>query len=91
MTAVTRDEANERLRVAAHEALEAHDMAEGVVTDLVVIVSQQYFDDEGIPHTQVAYLAPDAPPHYRLLGLIGYAATRLRTEIASAVSLEDEE
>lgn len=91
MTADTPEErvAAERLDAAVRDALEAYGMAVGVVTDLVVIYAQQYFADDGVPHTQVGYLSPSQPPHYRLMGLVDYAQTRLRAEVAEADAIEE--
>lgn len=84
-------EAEEALRTAVADVLQEYGMAEGIITELAVVCTQQYFDDEGLPHTIVASLWPDAPPHYRRLGLLEYEAARLRGEIACATDPDDEE
>lgn len=74
----------EKLEAVIREFLQAHDLLIGVLTDTLVIVAQQYFDDDGIAHTQVAHLSPNCAPHYRRLGLAEYAATGLRADIRAA-------
>jgi hypothetical protein len=89
---VTPEEAAENLRSAIGDFLAVHDLAQGVLTEVGVVCAQQYFDDEGTPHTTVASLWPDAPPHYRRLGLLDYECARLRGIIRAADELtEDDE
>jgi hypothetical protein len=84
-------EAAENLRRVVGEYLEVHSLGRGVLTDIGVVCAQQYFD-KGTPHTTVVSLYPDAPPHYRRLGLLEYECTRLRAVIRGADELtEDEE
>lgn len=76
--------ADEALRAVLQTALESHDLARGVLTDVVVICAQQYYDGDGDPCTRVVNLYPGEPPHYRVVGLVEYAAARLRAEIVAA-------
>lgn len=82
-------EVREELETAIRNFLEAHDLAIGVVTDTLVVVAQQYFDDDGIAHTQVMYASPNCAPHYRRLGLADYAATGLRADIKAATEQDE--
>lgn len=76
---------------AAYEALDAaiRDVVrleewEGLVTDRVVVAANQFFDNDGRGMTDVGQLLPDGGntiPHYRVLGLLDYAATAFRSEI----------
>ncbi len=86
------ESAEEQLRAAVARMLQENGIAEGVVTEVAVVCAQQYFDDNGVPHTIVASLWPDAPPHYRRLGLIEYELTRLRSMVDYAEDVvEDDE
>lgn len=75
----------EEVRAAVTRLLEHYEFNEGVLTELGVICALQYFDDDGEPHTTVCAVWPDAPPHYRQLGLLDYVATRVRKQIRDAV------
>ena len=83
--------AEAELRAAVTRMLEDNDIAEGVVTEIAVVCAQQYFDDDGQSHTLIASLWPDAPPHYRRLGLLQYEVTRLKGEIEYAVDVTDDD
>jgi hypothetical protein len=66
---------------------------EGLVTDWVVVAANQYFDDDGRSMTDVGHVLPDGGnsiPHYRILGLLDYAATGYRSGIGF-VADDDEE
>lgn len=76
------EKADAALEDAIRASLVHYDLDMGVLTDVIVICAQQYFDDEGVPHTATAYICPGQPPHYRRLGLVEYIATRIKTEIA---------
>lgn len=85
------ESAEESLRAAVARMLEDNDIAEGVITELALVVAQQYFDDDGLPHTMVASLWPDAPPHYRRLGLLEYEVARLKGLIECAPEEVDDD
>lgn len=83
-------EADKALTAAIERALLAYadDGTAWVATEYVVVTSQQRFDDDGESLTAVGTLYRDGGevPIHRALGLIEYAATRMRKHIA-----EDEE
>lgn len=82
--------ADDALDAAIESALAAHDLKTGVTSDYIVIVAQQHFDDDGNQRTNVARLVPgDGVPHYRLLGLLDYAATCYRVDITTPDDEED--
>lgn len=67
---------------------------EGLVTDWVVVAANQYFDDDGRSMTDVGHILPDGGnsiPHYRILGLLDYAATASRSAIGYVPDDDDEE
>lgn len=86
---MSRASADDQLREAVSRLLVENELDKGVMTELGVIAVQQYFDDDGVAHTTIASLWPDAPPHYRRLGLLEYEAARLRRIIEDAPE-EDE-
>lgn len=56
---------------------------EGVLTEWVVVTSTQRFEAGGI--TQIGTLVPEGHgqvPYHRLMGLLDYALTRMRAEVA---------
>lgn len=72
------------LTAAIEQALAAYgDEQAYVLTEYVVVTSQQRFDDDGDSVTAVGlvYRDGDVPTH-RALGLCEYAATRLRHYIS---------
>lgn len=76
--------ADDALTEAIEAALRAHDAKTGVTSDYIVLVAQQNFDDEGASTTSIARLVrDDGVPHYRLLGLLDYAATCYRADLAA--------
>ena len=89
-TTVIDFESERELREVVQRVLEDNGALTGVVTELGVICAQQYFDDEGCPHTSVTMVWPDAPPHYRMLGLLEYVAARVRQQITDAEDLDDD-
>lgn len=67
---------------------------EGLVTDWVVVAANQYIDDDGRNMTDVGHLLPDGGntiPHYRVLGLLDYAATAARSVIGYVPDNDDED
>lgn len=84
---------------AAYEALDTaiRDVTrleewEGLVTDWVVVAANQYFGDDGRGMTDVGHLLPDGGdtiPHYRVLGLLDFAATATRSVIGYIPDDED--
>lgn len=79
-------EADEQLREAVRAVAHAYadDETGGwVVTEYVLVYSQQGWDDEGDQCTAVGTAVEgDATPIHRLLGLVEYAATRYRRLVA---------
>lgn len=58
---------------------------EGVITEWVIVAACQRLDDDGDGVTQVGTLLPDGGgrvPFHRLMGLLDYALTRTRAEVA---------
>ena len=61
--------------------------AEGVLTEWVLVTATQRFDEDGDGLTQVGITLPDGGgqvPYHRVMGLLDYALTRYRAEIADA-------
>jgi hypothetical protein len=61
--------------------------ADGVHAEWIVVYACQNFDDDGDALTQIGTLVPDGgghAPHHRLMGLLDYALTRMRAEVAEA-------
>jgi hypothetical protein len=59
----------------------------GVLTEWVVVFAAQRFDDDGDGLTQVGITLPDGGgqvPYHRVMGLLDYALTRYRAEVAEA-------
>ncbi|MFJ1993080.1 hypothetical protein [Streptomyces asiaticus] len=59
--------------------------AEGVLTEWMVVTSLQRYDADGDGLTQIATLVPEGGsqvPYHRLMGLLDYALTRMRAEVA---------
>jgi hypothetical protein len=78
--------AYQRLEDAIKEVARIEE-AEGVLTEWVVVTAFQRYDDEGDALTQVGTLLPDGGghvPYHRMMGLLDYALTRCRAEIAEA-------
>ncbi|MFG3244209.1 hypothetical protein [Streptomyces sp. NPDC048157] len=82
-------EANPELKTAYQRLEEAIDNVmrledfQGVMTEWIVVTSTQRYEDGGI--TQVGTLVPEgagAVPYHRLIGLLDYALTRMRAEVA---------
>jgi hypothetical protein len=58
---------------------------QGVLTEWVLVVASQRYDADGDGITQVGTLVPDGGghvPYHRVIGLLDYALTRSRAEIA---------
>lgn len=79
----TRQEAYEQLQQAIDTCARL-DHAEGVLTDWVVLYATQNYDAHGDSRAQVGRLTPaDSAQYYRVLGLLDYAQTRARAEVAN--------
>ncbi len=74
--------ADERLEQAVKDALEAYDLNTGALVDVLVLTAQTRFDEEGEQYTNVARLTLGGMPHYRILGLLDFAQTAYRSDIA---------
>ncbi|MEU0081380.1 hypothetical protein ABZY58_26060 [Micromonospora tulbaghiae] len=77
--------ADEALTAAIEQALLAYgDSQAYVLTEYVVVTSQQRFDEEGNSITAIGFINRDGDvPYHRILGLLEYAATRTRKHIAT--------
>lgn len=76
--------ADDNLEAAIRAALEAHNLGRGTLVDYIVLTAETLFGDDGIQRTNIARLtAGDGVPHYRLLGLLDYAATMYRADITT--------
>jgi hypothetical protein len=59
--------------------------AEGVLTEWVIVYATQRYDEDGDGITQIGTILPDGGggvPYHRLMGLLDYALTRCRAEVA---------
>ena len=59
--------------------------SEGVLTEWVVIGALQRYDEDGDGITSIAMLLPDGGgqvPYHRSMGLLDYALTRMRSDVA---------
>ncbi|TBL44255.1 hypothetical protein EYA84_02095 [Verrucosispora sp. SN26_14.1] len=76
--------ADEALTAAIEQALHAYSDGEPwVLTEYVVVTSQHRFDDDGEGLTAVGTLYRDGDvPLHRALGLVDYAAVRMRKPAA---------
>jgi hypothetical protein len=84
-TAEQRD-ADEALTAAIEQVLRAYGEGawNGVLTEYIVITSQQNFDDDGEGLTAVGSIFRDGEvPLHRALGLAEYAAARYRKRITT--------
>lgn len=80
-----RKAAYRKLEEAIHEVAEAEGF-QGVLIEWVVVAASQRYDEDGDGITQVGTMLPDgggAIPYHRLMGLLDYALTRCRKEVAS--------
>lgn len=77
--------ADQALTAAIEQALQAYgDEQAYVLTEYVVITSQQRFAEDGYGVTAVGLISRDSDvPLHRMLGLVEYASTRLRRSAAS--------
>jgi len=78
--------AYERLAQALEEVAR-NEGTQGVLTEWVVVFAAQRFDDDGDGLTQVGITLPDGGgqvPYHRVMGLLDYALTRYRAEVAEA-------
>jgi hypothetical protein len=78
--------AYERLAQAIEEVAR-NEGTQGVLTEWVVVFAAQRFDDDGDGLTQVGITLPDGGgqvPYHRVMGLLDYALTRYRAEVAEA-------
>lgn len=57
---------------------------EGVLVEWVIVAASQRYDDDGDGITQVGIVVPDSGhvPYHRTMGLLDYALTRQRAEVA---------
>jgi len=62
---------------------------EGVMTEWVVVVGSQGYDDDS-HFSQVGTFTPDAMPYYRVMGLLDYALTRCRSKIGKWINDADD-
>lgn len=81
--------ADERLEQAIKDALEAYDLATGALVDVLVLTAQTRFDEDGEQYTNVARLTLGGLPHYRILGLLDFAQTAYRGDIAMCPNDEE--
>ena len=66
--------ADDALTEAVKAAMVAHGMDAGLLTDYVVCVAAQHFDDDGDIRTLYGSLyQDDSMPHYRIIGLLRMA------------------
>jgi len=59
--------------------------AQGVIVEWVLVYATQRYDSDGDGITQVGTLLPDGGgqvPYHRMMGLLDYALTRCRAEVA---------
>lgn len=69
----------------AVEACARFEGAEGVLTDWTAVYATQRYDDDGDSLTQIGRLTQAAnggAPYHRVMGLLDYALTRCRAEVA---------
>ena len=86
--------ADEALTAAIEQTARAYgdDGQAWVTSEYVVAVAQHRFDDDGDPVTTVGLLYRDGDvPTHRALGLVEFAAVRLRTLAMDAVRMGDDE
>lgn len=79
-----RKAAYRRLEEAIHEVCRVEDF-EGVPIEWVIVAAFQRYDEDGGGITQVGSLLPDGGgqvPYHRVMGLLDYALTRCRAEVA---------
>jgi hypothetical protein len=83
--------ADDRLEDAVKAAMDAYDLTNGALVDVLVLTAQTRFDDEGEQYTTVGRLTLGGMPHYRILGLLDFAQAAYRSDIATSPSdVEDE-
>jgi hypothetical protein len=78
--------AYERLADAVEEVVRLEG-AQGVLTEWVLVTSTQRYDQDGDGLTQVGITLPNGGgqvPFHRVMGLLDYALTRYRAEVADA-------
>lgn len=59
--------------------------AEGFLLEWVVVTAHQHYGDDGDPRVQIGQWVPgggDHVPYHRLMGLLDYALTLRRAEVA---------
>lgn len=81
--------ADDRLEDAIRAHLEAYDTTDGVLMEWVVLATQHIAENDGSSATAVSHWVPPGQPLHRSLGLLDYAATRLRAHLAGNADLED--
>lgn len=77
-------DADDALSAAIERVLQVYDDGDAwILTEYVVVTSQHRYDDDGEGLTAVGALYRDGDvPTHRALGLLDYAATRLRHRVA---------
>ena len=76
-----------KLEEAIHAVTDAEGF-QGVLVEWIVVAASQRYDEDGDGITQVGTLLPDgggAVPYHRVIGLLDYALTRCRKEVAADV------
>lgn len=92
MTDTAKAAAYQRLDDAIQEVSRAEDY-EGIPLEWVVVAAYQRFDDDGVSFTPIGRLVPDGGnrvPFHRILGLLDYAHTHARAEVAAGLVEDDE-
>lgn len=86
---MSQDDAAERRAVyqRLEEAIEAcarFEGATGVLTDWTAVYATQRYDSDGDSLSQIGRLTPGGSgiPYHRVMGLLDYALTRCRAEVA---------
>lgn len=74
--------ADEQLRAAVLATREAYGMAKGVVSDILVVGAEHYFEGDD-DFTSVFALTCGPLPLYRTLGLVDFAQAIYRADAAS--------
>ncbi|AYF29302.1 hypothetical protein CSH63_17890 [Micromonospora tulbaghiae] len=77
--------ADDALTAAIEQVLQAYgDDQAYILTEYVVVTSQQRFDEDGDGITAIGCINRDSDvPYHRVLGLLEFAATRTRKDIAT--------
>lgn len=82
--------ADEQLRTAVQEALAARGYDVGYLVDVVVVAALQHYDEDGDLISSVARVVPgEELPHYRQIGMLDIALTRLRYDYLPEGRIDD--